>query len=95
MKLVATLGLKGQLCLPLSVRRALGVGPGDKVNFRRLPSGGFVLEAESAVNALQPPLAADAPFTATDAAQARLSRGERAKRGLQALRGGDASEELY
>lgn len=94
MKLVATIGPKGQLCLPVSVRRELGLGPGDKVCFRRQADGGFVIETADALLRQTEPRIADAPLT--PAAEGRPSlRLSRAERGLQALRGGEASEELY
>ncbi|MFN3960627.1 MAG: AbrB/MazE/SpoVT family DNA-binding domain-containing protein [Parvularculaceae bacterium] len=40
---VATLTSKGQLTLPKDVRQALGVGPGDQVNFVRMRDGNFAL----------------------------------------------------
>lgn len=40
---VATLTVKGQLTLPKDVRQALGVGPGDQVNFVRMEDGNFAV----------------------------------------------------
>ncbi len=39
----ATLTSKGQLTLPKEVRQALGVGPGDQVNFVRMEDGNFAV----------------------------------------------------
>lgn len=39
----ATLTSKGQLTLPKDVREALGVGPGDQVNFVRMQDGNFAV----------------------------------------------------
>lgn len=39
----ATLTSKGQLTLPKEVRLALGVGPGDQVNFVRMEDGNFAV----------------------------------------------------
>lgn len=39
----ATLTSKCQLTLPKDVRQALGVGPGDQVNFVRMQDGNFAV----------------------------------------------------
>lgn len=39
----ATLTSKGQLTLPKEVRVALGVGPGDRVDFVRMEDGNFAV----------------------------------------------------
>lgn len=39
----ATLTSKGQLTLPKPVRDALGVGPGDRLDFVRLEDGAFAI----------------------------------------------------
>lgn len=39
----ATLTSKGQLTLPKEVRIALGVGPGDRVDFVRMEDGNFAV----------------------------------------------------
>lgn len=39
----ATLTSKGQLTLPKDVRVALGVGPGDRVDFVRMEDGNFAV----------------------------------------------------
>ena len=39
----ATLTSKGQLTLPKEVRDALGVGPGDRVDFVRMEDGNFAV----------------------------------------------------
>ncbi len=39
----ATLTSKGQLTLPKDVRTALGVGPGDRVDFIRMEDGNFAV----------------------------------------------------
>jgi len=41
----ATLTSKGQLTLPKEVRTALGVGPGDRVDFVRMEDGNFAVMA--------------------------------------------------
>lgn len=49
----ATLTSKGQLTLPKEVRAALGVGPGDRVDFVRMEDGNFaVLPATHSVKSL-------------------------------------------
>lgn len=50
----ATLTSKGQLTLPKDVRAALGVGPGDRVDFIRMEDGNFaVLPATHSVKSLK------------------------------------------
>lgn len=50
----ATLTAKGQLTLPKEVREALGVGPGDRVDFVRMDDGNFaVLPATRSVISLR------------------------------------------
>ena len=50
----ATLTSKGQLTLPKDVRVALGVGPGDRVDFIRMEDGNFaVLPATHSVKSLK------------------------------------------
>lgn len=50
----ATLTSKGQLTLPKDVRTALGVGPGDRVEFVRMEDGNFaVLPATHSVKSLK------------------------------------------
>jgi AbrB family looped-hinge helix DNA binding protein len=39
----ATVTSKGQLTLPKSVRDALGVGPGDRVEFVQMADGNFAM----------------------------------------------------
>lgn len=41
----ATLTSKGQLTLPKEVRTALGVGPGDRVDFVRMEDGNYAVMA--------------------------------------------------
>ncbi|NWG54502.1 MAG: AbrB/MazE/SpoVT family DNA-binding domain-containing protein [Hydrogenophilaceae bacterium] len=50
----ATLTSKGQLTLPKEVRQALGVGPGDRVDFVRMEDGNFaVMPATKSVKSLK------------------------------------------
>lgn len=50
----ATLTSKGQLTLPKDVREALGVGPGDRVDFVKMEDGNFaVLPATHSVKRLK------------------------------------------
>jgi AbrB family looped-hinge helix DNA binding protein len=50
----ATLTSKGQLTLPKDVRTALGVGPGDRVDFVRMEDGNFaVMPATRSVMSLK------------------------------------------
>lgn len=43
----ATLTTKGQLTLPKDVRNALGVGPGDRVQFVRMDDGHYAVLPEN------------------------------------------------
>ena len=50
----ATITAKGQLTLPKDVRTALGVGPGDRVEFVRMEDGNFaVMPATHSVKKLK------------------------------------------
>lgn len=50
----ATLTSRGQLTLPKDVRLALGVGPGDRVDFVQMEDGNFaVLAATHSVKTLK------------------------------------------
>ncbi len=50
----ATLTSKGQLTLPKEVRTAMGVGPGDRVDFVLMDDGNFaVLPATHSVKSLK------------------------------------------
>ncbi|MBI1251391.1 MAG: AbrB/MazE/SpoVT family DNA-binding domain-containing protein [Alphaproteobacteria bacterium] len=50
----ATITSKGQLTLPKPVRDAMGVGPGDRVEFVRMEDGNFaVLPATHSVKSLK------------------------------------------
>lgn len=43
----ATITSKGQITLPVEIRRALGVGPGDRVSFRTAADGRVMVEPET------------------------------------------------
>lgn len=50
----ATITSKGQLTVPKAVREALGIGPGDRVDFVRMADGNFaVLPATKSVKTLE------------------------------------------
>jgi len=50
----ATITSKGQLTVPKAVREALGIGPGDRVDFVRMADGNFaVLPAAQPVKRLK------------------------------------------
>lgn len=50
----ATITSKGQLTVPKAVREALGIGPGDRVDFVRMADGNFaVLPATKSVKTLK------------------------------------------
>ncbi len=76
----ATLTSKGQLTLPKDVRTALGVGPGDRVDFVRMEDGNFaVLPATHSVKNLKgliPKPRKPVSLEDMDRAIARGSKGE-------------------
>jgi AbrB family looped-hinge helix DNA binding protein len=39
----ATISSKGQVTLPIDVRKAMGVGPGDRVDFVKMEDGHFAV----------------------------------------------------
>jgi antitoxin PrlF len=89
---VATLTSKGQLTVPLGVRRSLGLQAGDKVDFVADPAGGFkVLALRKDVSALRGRFAGRAGRVVSvedmsEAVEAEVAR--RAGRGaLQPVRG--------
>ena len=41
----ATISSKGQVTLPIDVRKAMGVGPGDRVDFVQMQDGHFAVLA--------------------------------------------------
>jgi len=50
----ATLTSKGQLTVPKAVRNALGVGPGDRVDFVQMADGNFaVMPATKSIKRLK------------------------------------------
>lgn len=50
----ATITSKGQLTVPKAVREALGIGPGDRVDFVQMADGNFaVLPATQSVKRLK------------------------------------------
>ena len=50
----ATLTSKGQLTIPKAVRDALGIGPGDRVDFVRMADGNFaVIPATKSIKRLK------------------------------------------
>jgi AbrB family looped-hinge helix DNA binding protein len=42
--MATTVTQKGQVTIPKPIRDHLGIGPGSKVEFKRAPDGGVVLE---------------------------------------------------
>ena len=76
----ATLTTKGQLTLPKEVRTALGVGPGDKVEFVRMEDGNYaVMPATQSVKMLKgliPKPRKPVTLADMDAAIARGAKGE-------------------
>lgn len=46
---IRTIGAKGQITIPIEIRRKLGLYPGHKLNFRETEHGVVVESAESAV----------------------------------------------
>ena len=76
----ATLTTKGQLTLPKEVRSALGVGPGDRVEFVRMEDGNYaVMPATQSVKMLKgliPKPRKPVTLADMDAAIARGAKGE-------------------
>ena len=76
----ATLTSKGQLTLPKDVRAAMGVGPGDRVDFIRMEDGNFaVLPATHSVKSLKGIIAqpkTSVSLSDMDKAIARGAKGE-------------------
>lgn len=94
MGLLGLLGDGGQVTLPKSVRRALGLKAGDRVRFQPVAHGVFIERVSGARGASARGVAAPAGAAARDGAPASeadrraASRAESALRGLAALRGG-------
>jgi AbrB family looped-hinge helix DNA binding protein len=72
---IATLTSKGQLTVPKAVRDALGLSPGDRVNFVRMEDGNFaIMPATVPVRSLKGLLRKPArPVTLEDMADAIAS----------------------
>ncbi len=72
----ATVTTKGQLTLPKDVRTALGVGPGDRVDFVQMEDGNFaVMPATQSVKKLKGLIAKPSkPVTLADM-DAAIARG--------------------
>ena len=68
----ATLTSKGQLTLPQEVRRALGVGAGDRLDFVQLDDGNYaIVPASHSIRSLKGVLGPrDAPVTLDEMARA-------------------------
>jgi AbrB family looped-hinge helix DNA binding protein len=72
----ATLTSKGQLTLPKDVRAALGVGPGDRVDFVRMEDGNFaVMPATHSVQSLKGLIPKPGKPVSLDAMDAAIARG--------------------
>ena len=73
---------KGQVTLPVALRRALGLKPGDRVHFRRTAAGDFEMVAKTRSFAdLHGLFASDGPppdldTIVADVAAARRARGD-------------------
>lgn len=76
----ATITAKGQLTLPKDVRAAMGVGPGDRVDFVLMEDGNFaVLPATHSVKSLKgliPAPKKPVSLSDMDRAVARGAKGE-------------------
>jgi AbrB family looped-hinge helix DNA binding protein len=76
----ATITAKGQLTLPKDVRTALGVGPGDRVDFVQMEDGNYaVMPATQSVKKLKgliPKPRKPVSLDDMDAAIARGAKGE-------------------
>ena len=72
----ATLTSKGQLTLPKDVRAALGVGPGDRVDFVRMEDGNFaVMPATHSVQSLKGLIPKPEKPVSLDEMDAAIARG--------------------
>ncbi len=74
----AKLTSKGQTTIPAEIRAELGVGPGDRVEYVKLPDGQIVVrKAKSGLESLRGIIKLDRP-TSTDeiVAMVRQARGE-------------------
>ena len=74
----ATLTSKGQLTLPKAVRTALGVGPGDRVDFVRMEDGNFaVMPATHSIKSLKGIIPRPLKPVSLDEMDAAIARGSR------------------
>lgn len=74
----ATLTSKGQLTLPKEVRAALGVGPGDRIDFVRMEDGNFaVMPATAPVKRLKGILKKPAKPVSLEAMEKAIVKGAR------------------
>lgn len=72
----ATITSKGQLTLPKEIRIALGVGPGDRVDFVRMEDGNFaVLPATQSVKSLKGLIPRPKKAVSLDDMDAAIARG--------------------
>lgn len=71
---------KGQVTLPKDVRTALGVGPGDRVEFVRMEDGNFaVIPATQSVRSLKGMIARPARTVTLEEMEAAIARGAGAR----------------
>jgi len=72
----ATVTSKGQLTLPKDVRTALGVGPGDRVDFVRMEDGNYaVMPATQSVKKLKGLISKPRKPVSLDDMDAAIARG--------------------
>ncbi len=74
---VATVTSKGQITMPIAIRNALGVRPGDRIQFIEMGPGQFeMLVANNDVNALKDMIKTDCQVSIEEMNEAIASRGK-------------------
>ena len=73
---IATVTSKGQITIPVAIRNALGVRPGDRIQFIEMAPGQFeMLVANNDVNALKGMIKTDRKVSIEEMNEAIASRG--------------------
>jgi AbrB family looped-hinge helix DNA binding protein len=77
---VAVLSSKGQVTIPVSVRTALGIGTGDRIEFVQLENGEFkVMAATKSVKSLRGIITATTPVSIEEMNAAIAAQGAAAR----------------
>ncbi len=89
MEKISRVTSKGQVTVPVAIRRALGIGPGDAVVFELRPSGEVAIRPlrRRRLSELAGVLASTRPYPGKDAVRAEVGRrlGEAVAREASAL----------